>query len=583
MPSQEEIDQQLQRLAVYRRTLATYLDRQARLGKAYAPPEVSNGIREARDEIRRIKNILRSWSVNVENHPDDINAEQPQRAQIFISYKRNIEPDQTVAHDILAALEGAHDIFIDHTMLVGEPWVERIKTEISRADYLIVFLSAYAVRSEMVELEIATAHDLAQAQGGRPRLLPVRLDYREPFQYPLNQYLDRINWAIWSGPQDTPQLIADLKRAIEGEALAIDSAVAKKNLLQVSQAALPAPLPSAQPAALEFPEGTMIPDSPFYIDRPVDTIALRTIEKPGSLLTIKGPRQMGKSSLLIRAIASARRSGRRVVFLDFQLFDRRTLADGDRFFRQFSTWLTGELELSNRLDEYWIESLGNTQRCTRYVAFHVLKEIGEPLILAMDEVEKIFESDFRSDFFGMLRHWYNSRALNPIWNQLSLALVTSTEPYQLVSDLNSSPFNVGTVVELADFVPEQVADLNRRHNTPLNGAEQEQILKLLHGHPYLTRRALYLISSQSVSTADLFRNASADNGPFGDHLRYHLFRLHDKPELKQELLRVIRTNTVSDEKICWRLLGAGLVRRSGNKVVPRCELYASYFREHLHE
>ncbi len=76
---------------------------------------------------------------------------------------------------------------------------------------------------------------------------------------------------------------------------------------------------------------------------------------------------MGKSSLLIRTINAAVKNGKRVAFLDFQLFDRAALADADRFFRQFCAWLTAELEMEDRLDEYWNMPLGNSQRSTRYV------------------------------------------------------------------------------------------------------------------------------------------------------------------------------------------------------------------------
>ncbi len=195
--------------------------------------------------------------------------------------------------------------------------------------------------------------------------------------------------------------------------------------------------------------------------RKEDAPALETIARQGVTITIKGPRQMGKSSLLIRTAAAATAAGKRVAFLDFQLFDRAALANADRFFRQFCAWLADTLELDDRGDEYWSAPLGNSQRCTRYVGRYILKELDSPLVLAMDEVESIFDTDFRSDFFGMLRSWHNSRATTPIWKRLDLALVTSTEPYQLIENLNQSPFNVGQVVELVDFSAEQVADLNR--------------------------------------------------------------------------------------------------------------------------
>jgi hypothetical protein len=210
-----------------------------------------------------------------------------------------------------------------------------------------------------------------------------------------------------------------------------------------------------------------------------------------------------------------------------------------------------------------------------------LKELAGPLVLAMDEVESIFDTDFRSDFFAMLRNWHNSRATKPIWKQLDLTLVTSTEPYQLVENLNQSPFNVGEVIDLADFTPEQVADLNRRHGSPLTSGEVQRLMTLVCGQPYLTRRALYLVASKRLSTAELFAKATDDRGPFGDHLRYHLFRLYGKEDLIQGLRQVIRKNTCPDERIFFRLRGAGLVRRERKADLPRCQLYADYFREHL--
>jgi hypothetical protein len=161
--------------------------------------------------------------------------------------------------------------------------------------------------------------------------------------------------------------------------------------------------------------------------------------------------------------------------------------------------------------------------------------------------------------------------------------VTSTEPYQLIDDLNQSPFNVGQVIELQDFTPQQVADLNRRHGSPLNPGEERQLIVLLGGHPYLVRRALYLVASQQLSTTELFTNATADSGPFGDHLRRHLSLLHDKTELIRSLLQIIRQNTCEDKRIFWRLRGAGLVREEGRTLLPRCQLYADYFRENLRE
>jgi hypothetical protein len=504
------------------------------------------------------------------------------RARLFISYKRNSDPDEGVALNVFEALSKQYDVFIDQTMPVGTRWAERIETELRQADFLITFLSAQSINSEMVQGEIEKAHQFSKVPEGRPVILPVRLDYREPFQYPLSAYLNPINWAYWKGPGDTKRLIEELMQAIAGGQLTI-SDESKDGLIKVGVATeLPQPLPLAQPLPPNSPEGAMDPQSSFYVDRQSDALALEAIKQQGVTIAIKGPRQMGKSSLLVRTMDAATKLGKRVAFLDFQLFNKAALANADLFFQQFCSWLTDVLELEDRVGEFWDSPLGNSQRCTRYLSRYVLKELNSPLLLAMDEVDSVFGADFRSDFFGMLRAWHNSRATTPVWKQFDLALVTSTEPYQLIENLNQSPFNVGEVVELVDFTAQQVIDLNKRHGLPLNSVEESRLMELLNGHPYLVRRALYLIASQRITATDLFSQATDDRGPFGDHLRYHLFRLHDKEDLIEGLRQVFRNNAVQDDVTFFRLRGAGLVRKEGRKVVPRCALYADYFSEHLH-
>jgi hypothetical protein len=501
--------------------------------------------------------------------------------RIFISYKRNSDPDEPLAMQLCAALKPVHDVFIDQeSILVGQDWAKRIEAELGRVDFLVSLLSAESIQSEMVQAEIATAHRIAGERSGKPVILPVRLAHRDPFEYPLSAYLGPIQYAFWSGPADTSRLIEQLVRAIDGD---VDDELFTASELDTRPVVVPGsvPRPTASAQPLETPEGTMDWQSHYYVERPSDGIALRAIQRPGATITIKGPRQMGKSSLLIRTRDAARELGKQVAFLDFQLFDRSALNDADAFFRQFCVWLTDELGLDDRVDDYWHPSLGNSLRCTRYVERYVLRALGGPLTLAMDEVESIFDTSFRSDFFGMLRSWHNRRQTGSVWKDLDLVLVTSTEPYQLIDNLNQSPFNVGEVIDLVDLTLEQVADLNERHGRPLMPEDERRLYELLSGHPYLVRRALYLVASGSTTAAELFAEATEDRGPFGDHLRHHLYRLRDRDDLIQGLAQVIRSGRCQDERVCWGLRGAGLVRQEGQTVAPRCRLYADYFRERI--
>ncbi len=504
------------------------------------------------------------------------------RARVFISYKRNVSPDEPIAREVFEALSRDHDVFIDHLITVGTHWAARIEEEIRKSDFMIVFLSKDSVHSEMILGEVSLAAGLAREQA-RPVIFPVRLQFRNPLHYPMNAYLDHINWTDWESPHDTPRLIEELRTAINGSILPRNQATSEPSTTTSEVSSIPHPEASAQPRFLEMPEGTMDSESRLYVKRDADRIAAEAIKRQGVTITIKGPRQIGKSSLLIRTIGAAASASKRIAFLDFQLFENAALRDADTFFRQFCTWLSDELEIEDKTAEYWSRPLGNPQRCTSYVGRYLLKEIRQPLVLAMDEVETVFDTDFRSDFFAMLRSWHNDRAIKPNWKRLDLVLVTSTEPYQLISNLNQSPFNVGEILQLNDFSSEQLRILNSYHDSPLTDDELNRIEQLLGGHPYLTRRAMYWIATRRMSFDELFRNATEDRGPFGDHLRYHLFRLRGNDALIRAFNQVIQGEPCPDDLLFFRLRGAGLVSRKENRTIPRCRLYAEYFAKHLNE
>src|SRR3954463_1805955 len=112
--------------------------------------------------------------------------------RVFISYK-HCEPDASIAKALDRALtEAGYQVFVDHKMAVGVEWGKRIEEELGRADALIALLSQQSVRSEMTIGEIGTAYRL------KKRLLPVRLAYQVPFEYPLSAWLNPVNWAAWN-------------------------------------------------------------------------------------------------------------------------------------------------------------------------------------------------------------------------------------------------------------------------------------------------------------------------------------------------------------------------------------------------
>src|SRR5205807_3161446 len=154
------------------------------------------------------------------------------------------------------------------------------------------------------------------------------------------------------------------------------------------------------------------------------------------------------------------------------------------------------------------------------------------LVWGLDEVDRLFNCPFGSDVFGLFRALHNERALVPAgpWSRLTLAIAYATEAHLFITDMNQSPFNVGTRLPLEDFTFEQVADLNRRYGSPLrDGAEVARYYRLVSGQPYLVRRGLEEMATHSVDMAAFEAQADRDEGIFGDHLRRILVSLLKDP------------------------------------------------------
>ena len=157
-----------------------------------------------------------------------------------------------------------------------------------------------------------------------------------------------------------------------------------------------------------YPSGSIPIDSPYYIKRsPFQEQAFEEIKKPGALIRIKAPQEMGKTSLLMRIVDYASRQGYRTVNLNLQQIDETILSDLNRFLRWFCANISYQLQLESKLDDYWDEDIGAKISCTLYFQDYILEQVKEPLVLALDEVNRIFEHpQVAKDVFPLFRSWY---------------------------------------------------------------------------------------------------------------------------------------------------------------------------------
>ncbi|MBX2862536.1 MAG: AAA-like domain-containing protein [Leptolyngbyaceae cyanobacterium MAG.088] len=516
--------------------------------------------------------------------------------RIFISY-RDEAPDKDLAQEFYTAFEQAgHGAFMAaESIEIGEDWRKRISTELHQCDYFLLLLSPLAATSEMVTEEVKRARSLRdQRENNRPVILPIRVQFPmdDPLNYELRGYLQQIQQREWQSEADTTALVDELMSLMQ------TPANSRKANVVSGEAELPPirpvidsidrpPLPVAEPELQREPGGSVPLKSGLYVDRPpIERDCFAEIEQPGSLIRIKAPRQMGKTSLMARILNHGRDLGYATVPVSFQRADSRLFNDLDMLLKWLCTQVGRRLKKLKDLEDYWI-GFGSKDKCIAYFEECLLEELDTPIILALDEVDMVFpHAEVADDFFGLLRSWYESARYgdfgSELWEKLRLVVVHSTEAY-VPLNINQSPFNVGKNVELEEFSAEQVQDLAQRYGVSANASQTEALMELVGGHPYLIRKALYHLRRDDLSTRVLAETAATEAGIYSDHLRRHLYVLQDYPQLAEAFRQVVtKSRPVDiDAESAFKLESMGLVTLSGNQAAPLCEIYREYFREHL--
>jgi diguanylate cyclase (GGDEF)-like protein len=330
---------------------------------------------------------------------------------------------------------------------------------------------------------------------------------------------------------------------------------------------------------VEFPGAPIPLDSQFYIERPpLEARTYAEIGKPGGLVRLKAARKMGKSSLMLRIADQAAVLGYRTVTVDFQQANSAIFTSLDKFLRWFCTNIARELEIEPNLDDYWDEEIGSSSSCSIHMKGYLLKQIDSPLVLMLNEVNRVFEHpNIAQDFLALLRFWHEQARQDKVWQKLRLVVIHSTEVY-VTLNLNQSPFNVGLAVKLTEFTPERVQDLAQRYE--LDTALVEPLMQMVGGHPYLIHLALYHLSCQDLTLEKLLQEAPTNAGIYSSYLRSLLAILQQRPELATALKQVVTApgSVCLDPLIAYQLESMGLVKLPGNTCTVSCELYRLYFQ-----
>ncbi|MBE9040100.1 AAA-like domain-containing protein [Oscillatoriales cyanobacterium LEGE 11467] len=330
-------------------------------------------------------------------------------------------------------------------------------------------------------------------------------------------------------------------------------------------------------------EGSVPPTSPFYIKRPpTEEQCYDQVLLPSSLIRIRAPKLMGKTSLMSWILFSAASKGYKTVQLDFNGCDLTALANQRELLSWFWSSIARELKLEKQVADWdGMESLNIS--CSSYFEDYLLSKISTPLVLGLDQVDKLFSYEQTApNFFGLLRAWHEKGKTYPLWQKLRLVVTYATDAYIPLND-EQSPFNVGMEVGLPDFTNEQVLELVRKHKLSWSQKQISELSEMVGGHPHLVSIAIDNSLQKSLSLREILQDAPTQAGIYSKHLHYCWKMLKKDPNLFEAFKKVVNSRKAillnPDETSALEHLG--LIKKEGNRVHSRYKLYQKFFREIL--
>jgi WD40 repeat protein len=314
-------------------------------------------------------------------------------------------------------------------------------------------------------------------------------------------------------------------------------------------------------------------------------------------------RQMGKSSLRVRTSRELRSQKIDCINIDLQGIGSHNITSQE-WYAGISETIINELNLDFDIDN-WLQQrhlFSPIQNFRAFIHEVLLPNITNDVVIFIDEIDSVLQLDFKNDFFGLIRFFYNQRADQSQYQKISFVLLGVASPADLIGGDNQladnlSPFNIGKAIDLQGFKLNEVQPLE---NGLVGCVDRPSvvlatILSWTGGQPFLTQKLCQLVRDdekyissntekdcvQRIVQSKIIDHWEAQDDPM--HLRTIRDRLKAKQNLTIAILSIYQQILNGQEVLVDRspekmeLMLSGIVTQQDGKLRVSNLIYKSIF------